>query len=152
MVFVNGVELTRDIITIATKQSPSSSNSFEVLAMEEDPKLEEQWQFRKILERFDGKQTAVVEDTVNLNLGTEENPRNIPIGAGLSPKEKEDITRCLLDYQEWFAWSYEDMPGLDSDLVEHRLPLIPGAKPVKQKLRRLHPDLDLKVREEIQKL
>lgn len=71
---------------------------------------------------FDRKQRAVFEDTVNLNLGTEENARNIPIGPALSPKEKEDLTRCLLDYKEFCAWSYEDMPGLYSDLVEHRLP------------------------------
>lgn len=71
---------------------------------------------------FDRKQRAVFEDTINLNLGTEENARNIPIGPALSPKEKEDLTRRLLDYKEFCAWSYEDMPGLYSDLVEHRLP------------------------------
>jgi len=58
----------------------------------------------------------------------------------------------LKDYPDEFAWSYEDMPGLDSNLVEHRLVLKPGASPVKQKLRRLHPSMALKVKEEIDKL
>ncbi|KAF8398713.1 hypothetical protein HHK36_014570 [Tetracentron sinense] len=62
MVFVNCVELTRDIIIIMTKQSPSSSNSFEVLTVEEDPKLEWQRQFRQILEWFDGKDPS--EETI----------------------------------------------------------------------------------------
>ena len=28
----------------------------------------------------------------------------------------------LRDYVEIFAWSYEDMSGLDTDIVVHRLP------------------------------
>lgn len=76
---------------------------------------------------------------------TAEDQIHLPIGAALFPEEREEITKCLLEYKELFAWTYEDMPGLDSALVEHRLPTIPDAKPIKQKLRRLHPELDLKV-------
>ncbi|WJZ90916.1 hypothetical protein VitviT2T_010031 [Vitis vinifera] len=43
------------------------------------------------------------------------------------------------------------MPGLDPSIVQHRLPLLPHARPVKQKLRRLHPRWSLQVKEEIQK-
>jgi hypothetical protein len=50
-----------------------------------------------------------------------------------------------------FAWSYADMPGLDIDIVVHRVPLIEGCKPVKQKLRRTRPDILLKVKAEIEK-
>ena len=50
-----------------------------------------------------------------------------------------------------FAWSYEDMPGLDPTIVQHHLPILPYARPVKQKLRRLHPRWSLQVKEEIQK-
>ena len=50
-----------------------------------------------------------------------------------------------------FAWSYQDMPGLDSEIVEHRLPLKPECSPVKQKLRRTHPDMAVKIKEEVQK-
>jgi len=44
------------------------------------------------------------------------------------------------------------MPGLDSSLVEHRLTLKYGANPVKQKLRRFHPQMTLKMKEEVDKL
>ena len=44
------------------------------------------------------------------------------------------------------------MPGLDPALVEHRLPIKPGVKTVKQKLRRLHPKTALQVKEEVDKL
>ncbi|RVW29022.1 Ribonuclease HI [Vitis vinifera] len=49
------------------------------------------------------------------------------------------LIQLLRAYLDVFAWSYEDMPGLDPSIVQHRLPLLPHARPVKQKLRRLHP-------------
>ena len=58
-----------------------------------------------------------------------------------------DVLRSYLDV---FAWSYEDMPGLDPTIVQHHLPILPHARPVKQKLRRLHPRWSLQVKEEIQ--
>jgi len=42
----------------------------------------------------------------------------------------------LQEYSDVFAWSYEDMPGLDTNIVVHKIPLEEGCKPVKQKLRR----------------
>ncbi|XP_039684984.1 uncharacterized protein [Medicago truncatula] len=43
------------------------------------------------------------------------------------------------------------MPGLDTDIVVHHLPLKPECPPVKQKLRRTRPDMALKIKEEVQK-
>ena len=57
----------------------------------------------------------------------------------------------LRSYLDVFAWSYEDMPGLDPTIVQHHLPILPHARRVKQKLRRLHPRWSLQVKEEIQK-
>lgn len=38
-------------------------------------------------------------------------------------------------FKDVFAWLFEDIPGLDTDLVVHRLTLIPECKPVWQGLR-----------------
>ena len=43
------------------------------------------------------------------------------------------------------------MPGLDTDIVEHHLPLKPECPPIKQKLRRTHPDMAMKIKEEVLK-
>ncbi|RVW68357.1 hypothetical protein CK203_063798 [Vitis vinifera] len=67
------------------------------------------------------------------------------------PHERDSLIQLLRSYLDVFAWSYEDMPGLDPSIVQHRLPLLPHARPVKQKLRRLHPRWSLQVKEEIQK-
>ncbi|GKU89512.1 hypothetical protein SLEP1_g3641 [Rubroshorea leprosula] len=48
--------------------------------------------------------------------------------------------------------SQKDMPGLDPDITIHAIPLYYEAKLVKQKLRRMKPEVLLKVKEEVQKL
>ena len=60
------------------------------------------------------------------------------------------ITR-IRDYVDVFAWSYEDMSGLDTDIIVHRVPLEEGCKPIKQKQRRTHSEVLIKVKVEIQK-
>jgi len=84
-------------------------------------------------------------------LGTEEDKKEIKIGALLDARVKRRIVELLREYSNIFAWSYKDMPGLDPDVVEHRLPLKPECPPVKQKLRRSHPDMALKIKEEVRK-
>ena len=48
---------------------------------------------------------------------------------------KQRLIQMLQDYVEIFAWSYEDMHGLDTDIVVHRLPTKEDCPPVKQKVR-----------------
>ena len=76
----------------------------------------------------------------SLNMGTNENPKCISISHDLTPKEREKFERILTKRKVVFAWSYEDMSGLDRDIAEHHIPTYPEAKPVKQKLRRLRPE------------
>lgn len=84
-------------------------------------------------------------------MGSEEEVKEIRIGALLDDKIKPRLIELLKEYVDVFAWSYQDMPGLDTDIVEHRLPLKPECPPVKQKLRRTHPDMAQKIKEEVQK-
>ena len=86
-----------------------------------------------------------------IDFGTPGQPREIRIGSSLSPDERSRLIDLLRSYLDVFARSYEDMPGLDSSIVQHHLPILPHARLVKQKLRRLHPRWSLQVKEEIQK-
>ena len=43
------------------------------------------------------------------------------------------------------------MPGLDTEIVTHRLPLKPECKPIRQKLRKLKPGMLIKIKEEVKK-
>ena len=72
-------------------------------------------------------------------MGTVDEPRELRIGSTLSIIEIDSLLQLLRSYLDVFAWSYEDMSGLDPFIIQHHLPLVPHARPVKQKLRRLHP-------------
>ena len=99
----------------------------------------------------DRKVTPITSITELIDFGTPDQPREIRISSSLSPDERSRLIDLLRSYLDAFAWSYEDMSGLDSSIVQHHLPILPHARPFKQKLRRLHPQWSLQVKEEIQK-
>ncbi len=63
-----------------------------------------------------------------LNLGIEENKKELRI---MNNKELEDMIQLLKEFIDLFAWGYDDMPGLDPQIVTHKIPLIPGTVLVK---------------------
>ena len=73
------------------------------------------------------------------------------IGTTLSPVIREKLIDLLREYSDVFAWSYQDMSGLDTDIVVHRFPLKEEYASVKQKLRRVKPEMLLKIKEEVKK-
>ena len=91
------------------------------------------------------------EVTEAINLGTEEERREVKIETTLSPAIRKELIDLLREYSDAFAWSYQDMPGLDTDIVVHRLPLREECASVKQKLRRVKPEMLLKIKEEVKK-
>ena len=68
------------------------------------------------------------------NLGSEEDPKEVKIGALLHPEVKSRLIELLKEYMDIFATSYQDMPSLDTDIMEHYLSLNPECPPIKQKL------------------
>ena len=72
---------------------------------------------------------------------------NLGVGTGMSANVRDELVALLRDYQDIFASSYQDMPGLSSDIVQHRLPLNLECCPVKQKLRQMKPEMSLKIKE-----
>ena len=52
-----------------------------------------------------------------LNLGNDENPCLIKIGSTLNEKERKDLKELLTEFQEVFAWSYEDMSDIDPEIA-----------------------------------
>lgn len=64
---------------------------------------------------------------------------------------KEKLIKLLQEYMDVFAWSYQEIPGLDMNIMVHRLPLKEDCPLVKKKLRRTRPDITMKIKEEVQK-
>ncbi|WRX11667.1 G-patch domain - like 1 [Theobroma cacao] len=100
----------------------------------------------------EGRQIVPYQETLEtINLGNEENKKEVRIGMTLVSMEKEKLRKLLHEYVDVFAWSYQDMTRLNTDIIAHKLPLKPECKPIKQKLRRMKPEMMLKIKEEVKK-
>ena len=86
-----------------------------------------------------------------VNLDVSEEKKEVKVVMGMSTRILDKLVVLLWNYQDIFAWSYQDMPSLNPDIVQHRLPLNPGCFPVKQKLWRMKPKMSLKIKEEVKK-
>ena len=112
--------------------------------------LDEQVQMMSIEERrFVAEPTEVLED-VPLEEG---NPEKFTrIGTSMKEETKQELVRFLRENVDVFAWSHEDMPGIDPSIITHRLNVYPSSKPVHQKKRVFAPERDNAIKEEVQKL
>ncbi|RVW77165.1 Retrovirus-related Pol polyprotein from transposon 17.6 [Vitis vinifera] len=77
----------------------------------------------------DEKVSPATRDVENVDFGIEDQPRELKIGSPLSTNERDRLIHLLRSYLDVFAWSYEDMLGLDPSIVQHHLPILPHAKP-----------------------
>ena len=57
-----------------------------------------------------------------VNLANEgENEKPFKIGVNFPKDMKPELIALLKEFREIFAWSYQDMPGLDIEIVVHRI-------------------------------
>ena len=45
----------------------------------------------------------------------------VTIGVNFPKDMKDELVALLKEFKEIFAWSYQDMPGLDIEIVVHRI-------------------------------
>ena len=64
---------------------------------------------------------------------------NIHISANFSLEEISIYTTLFKEFRDIFAWSYQEMLGLNPSIVEHEIRTYPDVKPVRQKLRPVNP-------------
>jgi hypothetical protein len=77
---------------------------------------------------------------------------NVHIGAPCSPKEIFTYTSLFKEFHDIFAWSYEEMLGIDPAIIFHEIKTYPGAKPVQQHLHPVHPRKEAAIKLEVEKL
>ena len=83
----------------------------------------------------------------------ENNPKRYTrVGTDLEEKIKKDLVRFLKKNIDVFAWSHEDMPGINPSVITHRLNVSPSFKPMRQKKRVFAPERDNVIKDEVQKL
>ena len=59
------------------------------------------------------------EVTKFVNLGTDNEKKEVKISSSLDSSTKKEIMDLLKEYADIFAWSYQDMLGLSIEIVEH---------------------------------
>ena len=128
----------------SSPNSKSNPNPHNFASQETD------FEFLKAIENHENR-TPIIEETEKINLSNNSDSKLVQIGLTLSQAERDDLIKLLSEYVDVFAWSYHDMPGVDPSIGQHTIPLIPGSKPIKQKLRRMKPDVTLKNQEEVSK-
>ena len=64
---------------------------------------------------------------------------------------KKGLIRFPRKNIDMFAWSHEDIPGIDPSVITHRLNVHHSSKPVRQKKRVFAPKRDNAIKEEVQK-
>jgi dsDNA-binding SOS-regulon protein len=89
-------------------------------------------------------------DTIELEDGHPE--RTTKIGASLPPEMKESLVQFLKNNKDVFAWSHEDMSGINPSIISHKLNVDPSLRPVKQKWRVFAPERNNAIMEEVDKL
>ena len=62
--------------------------------------------------------SATIPINISMNLDVVE---NIYIGPNCSPKEIAIYTTLFKEFWDIFAWSYEEMPGIDPSIVQHEI-------------------------------
>ncbi|XP_070057247.1 uncharacterized protein [Nicotiana tomentosiformis] len=103
------------------------------------------------IEQLESQTKPILEETKVVNLGNEEDMKETRINIDLEGEHKEKLIELFQWYIDVFAWSYDDMPGLNTDIVSHRLPTDPTRPPVKKKPKKFKPDLCLRIKEEVTK-
>ena len=78
--------------------------------------------------------------------------RTLSIGADLSKAIREELIAFLSNNLDCFAWSHEDMTGISSKIIVHRLNVDSSFKPVRQKRRKFAPERNKIINDEVDKL
>jgi hypothetical protein len=87
-----------------------------------------------------------------MNLGTDQDPKNINVYDGLSPEEFTTWHKFFKANKSAFAWTYKDLKGVPPDICEHQIILEDNVKSIRQRPYRLNPKYALMVQEDIKKL
>jgi len=147
----NDMACTADLRPSLINQSESDLMIQEV-SCDDESEYDEDKAFEEInreLCQFEEKPKPNLNDTEAVNLGDADNVRETKISIHIEPNVREELIKTLVEFKDVFAWSYDDMPGLRTKLVVHKLPTDPAYPPVKQKLRKFKTEMSVKIKEEV---
>jgi ribonuclease HI len=111
----------------------------------------------QLFDRQDGhkpKEETTIKpcDYIEVDIGTNEDPRMVKIGKSTPKEEREEIIKLLRKYRDVLAFTYDELKVYREDVIQHTIPLKEEAKPFRQKLRQINLKLAPLVQKELQKM
>uniref|UniRef100_A0A2N9IUL6 Uncharacterized protein n=1 Tax=Fagus sylvatica TaxID=28930 RepID=A0A2N9IUL6_FAGSY len=97
----------------------------------------------------------LVESTEELEvivLDDDEPSKTTSIGTQMDETMREAMINFLRSNLDVFAWTHDDMPGIDPATICHKLNVNPSIRPIKQKRRVFAPDRNQAISNEVEKL
>ena len=98
------------------------------------------------------KEVNEMEALETVILAKDETAKTTRIGITLSPKMRAKLVQFLQENLDVFAWSHEDMPGIPTEVIQHKLNVNPERKPVQQRRKAFAPERDQAIRDEVARL
>ncbi|KAL0283022.1 UNVERIFIED_CONTAM: Retrovirus-related Pol polyprotein from transposon [Sesamum radiatum] len=92
------------------------------------------------------------EELLNIEIIPGNPDKNTQIGSHLGEEPKKEITLYLQRNADIFAWTPQDLDGIDPQVITHHLNIDPSYKLVKQKKRHFGPEKDKIIQAEVNKL
>ncbi|RVW20218.1 Retrovirus-related Pol polyprotein from transposon 297 [Vitis vinifera] len=108
-----------DNISISVPHSPTSQ-IFDIDDEIAQPSSDRD-SFHHDFDPIDERVSPATRDVETVDFGTEDQPREPKIGSPLSTDERDGLIHLLRSNLDVFAWSYEDMPGLDPFIVKEEI-------------------------------
>ena len=81
------------------------------------------------------KEKENVEALGTVKLADGEPTKTTRVGTNLSTKIRKKLIQFLKENLDVFTWSHEDMPGISTEIIQHRLNVDLKKKPVQQRQR-----------------
>ena len=76
------------------------------------------------------KEVNEMEALETVILAKDETIKTTRIGTTLSPEMRTRLVQFLKENLDVFAWNHEDMPGIPTEVIQHKLNVNPEKKPV----------------------
>ncbi|KAL0446277.1 UNVERIFIED_CONTAM: hypothetical protein Slati_1755600 [Sesamum latifolium] len=91
-----------------------------------------------------------VEELLTIELIPGDLDNTTKIGSKIRKDIREQVINCLRKNKDIFAWTPQDLEGIDPAVITHHLNLDPNIRPVKQKKRHFVPKKDKIIQEEVE--
>jgi hypothetical protein len=78
--------------------------------------------------------------------------QKVMLGSQLSDEQEKTLLRFLFNNKDFFAWSANDLFGVNRDVIEHSLNVDPAIRPRKQKLQKMSDDRAEGAQNEVKRL